>query len=57
MLAASGWAPPIPPSPAVSTMRPASEPPKWRPAHSPKVSKVPWTMPCEPMSILEPAVI
>ena len=27
---ASGWAPPIPPSPAVTVSRPRSEPPKWR---------------------------
>jgi len=49
MVMASGWAPPMPPSPAVSTRRPARLPPKWRPAHSAKVSNVPWTMPCDPM--------
>src|SRR5262249_11748187 len=31
IVAASGWAPPIPPSPPVTTSRPASDPPKcWR---------------------------
>ena len=45
----SGWAPPIPPRPAVSTTRPRSEPPKcWR-ASSANVSYVPWRMPCVPM--------
>ena len=38
IVAASGCAPPIPPSPAVTTSRPASVPPKcWR-AHSANVS-------------------
>ena len=30
MVTASGWAPPIPPRPAVTTSRPDSVPPKWR---------------------------
>ena len=38
IVTASGWAPPIPPSPAVSTRRPASEPPKWALAAAAKVS-------------------
>ena len=36
--AASGCAPPIPPSPAVTTSRPSSVPPKWRLAEAAKVS-------------------
>jgi hypothetical protein len=32
MVAASGCAPPMPPSPPVTTSRPASVPPKWRTA-------------------------
>ena len=46
---ASGWAPPMPPSPAVSVIVPASEPPKRRRAISAKHSYVPWRMPCVPM--------
>ena len=46
---ASGWAPPIPPSPAVTTSRPASEPPKRLRAIAANVSYVPWRIPCVPM--------
>ena len=38
MVTASGWAPPMPPSPAVSVIVPASEPPKRRRAISAKHS-------------------
>ena len=38
IVAASGWAPPIPPRPAVTTSRPLSVPPKWRFAAAAKVS-------------------
>ncbi len=49
MVTASGWAPPMPPRPAVSVTRPRSVPPKcWR-ASSANVSYVPWRMPCVPM--------
>ena len=46
---ASGWAPPIPPRPAVSVIVPASEPPKRRRAISAKHSYVPWRIPWVPM--------
>jgi hypothetical protein len=49
IVAASGCAPPIPPSPAVTTSRPDSVPPKCRRATAPNVSYVPCTMPCDPM--------
>jgi hypothetical protein len=46
---ASGWAPPIPPHPAVTHSRPERSPPnRWRP-HSANVSYVPCKMPCVPM--------
>ena len=38
MVTASGWAPPIPPSPAVSVMVPASVPPNRLAATAAKVS-------------------
>src|SRR2546426_827309 len=38
IVAASGWAPPMPPSPPVRTMRPRSDPPKCRRAMAPNVS-------------------
>ena len=44
-----GWAPPMPPSPAVSTNLPLRVPPKCLRAASAKVSYVPCTMPCEPI--------
>ena len=46
---ASGWAPPIPPSPAVTVIVPASEPPNRRRAISAKHSYVPWRIPWVPM--------
>ena len=46
---ASGCAPPIPPSPAVTTSRPFSDPPKRLRAIAAKVSYVPWRIPCDPM--------
>ena len=49
IVAASGCAPPMPPSPAVSTKRPASDPPKCVRATAPNVSYVPCRIPCEPM--------
>jgi hypothetical protein len=51
IVTASGWAPPIPPSPAVSVIVPRSEPSgraRDR-ATAAKVSKVPWRIPCVPM--------
>ena len=45
----SGWAPPMPPSPAVTTSRPASVPSKRFRAAAANVSYVPWRMPWEPM--------
>ncbi len=50
MVAARGWAPPIPPSPPERMSRPdRSSVPKWvRPAWA-KVSKVPWRIPWVPM--------
>ncbi len=47
--AASGWAPPIPPSPADTNTRPSRLPPNFRPATDASVSNVPWRMPCVPM--------
>jgi hypothetical protein len=44
-----GCAPPMPPSPAVSTNLPLRVPPKCLRAASAKVSYVPCTMPCEPI--------
>ncbi len=38
MVTASGWAPPMPPSPAVRVMVPASEPPNRLRATAPNVS-------------------
>jgi len=49
MVAASGWAPPIPPMPPETTSLPASEPPKCFRASEAKVSYVPCTMPWLPM--------
>ncbi len=51
MVAASGWAPPMPPRPAVSAQRAPSRPVRASCAlrAATKVSKVPCTMPCDPM--------
>ena len=49
MVTASGCAPPMPPSPAVSVMVPASVPPKRLSATAANVSKVPCRIPCVPM--------
>ena len=49
MVTASGWAPPMPPRPAVTVMVPASVPPNRLSATAAKVSKVPWRMPWVPM--------
>jgi hypothetical protein len=49
IVTASGCAPPMPPSPAVSVIVPASEPPCLRRAISAKHSYVPCTMPWLPM--------
>lgn len=49
IVTASGWAPPIPPSPAVSVIVPASVPPNFFAATAANVSYVPWRMPCVPM--------
>ena len=56
IVTASGWAPPMPPSPAVRVMVPASEPPApvivpvvSFSATAANVSKVPWRMPWVPM--------
>ncbi len=38
MVTASGWAPPMPPRPAVSVMVPASDPPNFLAATAAKVS-------------------
>ena len=46
---ASGWAPPMPPRPAVTVMRPRSDPPKCSFATAASVSYVPWRMPWLPM--------
>ena len=49
IVTARGWAPPMPPSPAVSVIVPASVPPKRLSATAANVSKVPWRMPWVPM--------
>ena len=49
MVTASGWAPPMPPRPAVSVIVPASVPPNLLSATAAKVSKVPCRMPWVPM--------
>ncbi len=49
MVTASGCAPPMPPSPAVSVIVPARVPPKDLSATAAKVSNVPCRMPCVPM--------
>ena len=49
MVTASGCAPPMPPSPAVSVIVPASVPPNCLSATAAKVSKVPCRMPWVPM--------
>ncbi len=49
IVTASGCAPPIPPSPAVSVIVPARVPPKRRRAISAKHSYVPCRMPWVPM--------
>ena len=49
MVTASGWAPPMPPSPAVSVRRPRRVPPKCRRARAASVSYVPCRIPCVPM--------
>ena len=46
---ASGCAPPMPPSPAVTTRRPSRVPSKCVLATAANVSKVPWRIPCVPM--------
>ena len=49
MVTASGCAPPMPPSPAVTVMVPASVPPNRLSATAANVSKVPWRIPWVPM--------
>ena len=49
MVTASGWAPPMPPRPAVTVMVPASVPPNLLSATAANVSKVPWRIPWVPM--------
>ena len=49
IVTASGWAPPMPPSPAVSVIVPARVPLKRLSATAANVSKVPWRMPWVPM--------
>jgi hypothetical protein len=49
IVTARGWAPPIPPRPAVTVMVPASVPPNRLSATAAKVSKVPCRIPCVPM--------
>ena len=49
IVTASGCAPPIPPSPAVSVIVPASVPPNRLSATAANVSNVPCRMPCVPM--------
>ena len=49
IVTASGWAPPMPPRPAVSVIVPASEPPNRFSAIAANVSNVPWRIPCVPM--------
>src|SRR4029079_10913112 len=57
MVIESGCAPPMPPSPPVSTMRPSSDELNSLRAHAAKVSYVPCRIPCVPMYIQLPAVI
>ncbi len=49
IVAASGWAPPMPPSPADTNTRPSRLPPNFRPATDASVSNVPCRMPWVPM--------
>ena len=49
IVTASGCAPPMPPSPAVSEIVPASVPPKRFAAIAENVSYVPCRIPCVPM--------
>ena len=49
MVTASGCAPPMPPSPAVRVMVPASVPPNFLSAIAANVSNVPCRIPCVPM--------
>ena len=49
IVTASGWAPPMPPSPAVSVIVPASVPPKRLSATAANVSNVPCRIPWVPM--------
>ena len=49
MVTASGWAPPMPPSPAVTVIVPASVPSNRLSATAANVSKVPCRMPWVPM--------
>lgn len=49
MVTARGWAPPIPPHPAVSVSVPASVPENRFAATAENVSYVPWRMPWVPM--------
>ena len=49
IVTASGCAPPMPPSPAVSVIVPASVPPNFFAATAANVSYVPCRMPCVPM--------
>ncbi len=49
MVTARGCAPPMPPSPAVRVIVPASVPPNFLSATAAKVSKVPCRMPWVPM--------
>ncbi len=57
MVTAKGWAPPIPPRPAVKTNFPLRDPPKCVLATEARVSNVPWRIPWVPMYIQLPAVI
>jgi len=49
MFTARGWAPPMPPRPAVRTVLPARAPEKCFSARETKVSHVPWRIPWVPM--------
>ena len=49
IVTASGWAPPMPPRPAVSVIVPASVPPNRLSATAANVSNVPCRMPWVPM--------
>lgn len=49
MVTASGWAPPMPPRPAVRVIVPARVPLNFFAATAEKVSYVPWRMPWVPM--------